>query len=279
LGRKRRRQPVGIGKNCVACPDGHITGIISGAGHSYMELGINSHASAIFRFGNASNSHSGGTTIDAGAYTNFAGSTDWPLPFQVLTTSAFGTGDVTFNGAQRSIVSNFLANEVMGNDANLFVINQATNTTTIDLATATNATLFDIYVNGTNLGMAGIWTSPALLCGDAGFRTTRRGVGVRCCWDGALFGLIDEPDIAELDGVAVVLEAYGGGVFGFVVASEGCVDGCVGDFDIVMDENTIVVDGDAGVFGFCIAVEAWGAVGDVVGLPFEWGVGGVDLWW
>lgn len=82
---------------------------------------------------------------------------------------------------------------------------------------------------------------------------------------GLVFG--EDPDVAVADGVAVVLEVDGAGGVGFFDGGGG---GAVGEFDVVLDEDAIVADGEAGGGGFlAVGVVFRGGEIDIVGLPGE----------
>lgn len=86
-----------------------------------------------------------------------------------------------------------------------------------------------------------------------------------------------EPDVAVADGVAVVLEFEGAGVWeGVGVVGEGHVAGGADGLDVVLDEDAVEEDGEVGG-GFDFAVFEDGFVeDDVVDLPLAGGAGGVN---
>lgn len=105
------------------------------------------------------------------------------------------------------------------------------------------------------------------LSGDSGDEDVA-GIALGVLRDGAAgFSFGEDPDVAELDGVAVILKvkrAEGG----FLV--EGCGGSGLGDFDIILHEDAVEEHGHAGVGSFvAFLVEAGSSEVDVVGLPAE----------
>ena len=98
----------------------------------------------------------------------------------------------------------------------------------------------------------------------------RRGHDISCPYQKLRRGgEFADPNVAEADGVVVVLE----GDWKFVgVGFVGLAgDGRALDFDVVLNENAVVEDGDsAETYEFPVFIEFGGMENDVVGLPLAW---------
>src|SRR5579862_5573794 len=81
---------------------------------------------------------------------------------------------------------------------------------------------------------------------------------------GGLLADRHDPDIAELDGVIVILQEDRAGGVGFLFAAARRA----GDFSVVMNQFAVPIDGDVGVFDLLAVLEFGGMEGDVVRLPF-----------
>ena len=86
-----------------------------------------------------------------------------------------------------------------------------------------------------------------------------------------------DPDIPEADGITVFVEfdKAARGV-GFIVIPEAAVGCAAVEFLAVVDDHSVVNDGDVGFLGELTAfIPEWGLPDDVVGLPFAGRAGGV----
>jgi len=145
--------------NLAGLRSGTIGGDIHGGGHLTLEVGSDVTSNDVLLAGE--NTYSGGTTYYASSISGFAGA----VPCSALTvasTGALGTGDLLVIAEVTCLLS-FAADNVLSEEASMFMCNIANGARRVTIDLGTNDTkLWDVFIGLDRIGEAGTWTAEEL---------------------------------------------------------------------------------------------------------------------